>query len=127
MLKKLLSLFGKKPGESCSEVKVSFDDMRIYLDSPGKGMRSLGWSELSEVLVQTTNLGPFGDDVFWVLRSEKEVLRFPNTAQGADEPFVQRLQKLPGFNSHKLIDAATCTQNRTFTLWSHNAKQNIGR
>ncbi|MFI5777419.1 MULTISPECIES: hypothetical protein [Nocardia] len=74
------------------------------------------WQELSEVRIITTADGPFADDVFFVLIGAKgNGCVVPHSA--ADTRFLARLQKLPGFDNEKVIEAMGSVQDRQFLVW----------
>ena len=136
MFEKLKSLF-KKPVEpslgtgavgtgtasSSSAVKVGFDESCIWVESPDNDTRSLSWSDLIGVAVETTDQGLFVEDVYWLLATKDEVAVYPDCAEGAKE-LLERLQELPDFNNGRLIEAMACTTSRVFLLWDHEGEQN---
>ncbi|MCM6777808.1 hypothetical protein NDR87_30410 [Nocardia sp. CDC159] len=74
------------------------------------------WQELSEVRIITTADGPFADDVFFVLIGARgNGCVVPHSA--ADTGFLARLQKLPGFDNEKVIEAMGTIQDRQFLVW----------
>jgi hypothetical protein len=117
-------LFQKKKTfvDPFSEVEVGFDDNEIWALWPSKEKRSLAWSDLIGVAVETTDEGPFTEDVFWHLGGKNGVLTYPSSAKCADQ-LLERLQKLPEFNNERLIEAMTCAENKTFIIWDHQGRQ----
>jgi hypothetical protein len=74
------------------------------------------WQDLSEVRIITTADGPFADDVFFVLIGAKgNGCVVPHSA--ADTAFLLRLQKLPGFDNEKVIEAMGTSADRQFLVW----------
>ncbi|NKY86411.1 hypothetical protein [Nocardia veterana] len=74
------------------------------------------WQELAEVRIITTADGPFADDVFFVLIGARgNGCVVPHSA--ADNEFLGRLQKLPGFDNAKVIDAMGTVGDRQFLVW----------
>jgi hypothetical protein len=72
-----------------------------------------GSEELVEIRIETSDQGPFVEDVEWVLVfADGGEARFP---QGAVD--LARLQELPGFDNDAVIGAMQCTDNRTFVVW----------
>jgi hypothetical protein len=128
MLKKILSFFKKSKQQDqevskspYADVKVWYDDERAWVHWPSKEPQSIPWSALIGVAVETTDLGPFVEDVWWHLASKEKVITFPSEATGVGE-MLTRLQKIPTFNNEHLIQAMQCTDNKTFILWDHEAR-----
>ncbi len=104
-----------------TEVKVWFDKESAWVHWPSKKPESIRWDSLIGVAVETTDQGPLVEDVYWHLASEKKVITYPSEATGTDD-LLKRLQELPTFNNERLIEAMTCTDNRTFILWDHEGR-----
>ncbi len=123
-IKKLLSLLQKKKSvaDPFSEVEVGFDDENVWALWPGKEKQSLAWSDLIGVAVETTDGGPFTEDVFWHLGGKNGVLTYPSSAKSS-ERLLERLQKLPEFNNERVMEAMMCTENRTFIIWDYQGRQ----
>ncbi|WP_409525709.1 hypothetical protein [Nitrincola sp. MINF-07-Sa-05] len=102
-------------------VKVWFDEDKVWAHWPDKEPQSIAWSELIGVAVETTDQGPFVEDVWWHLATKKEVVTYPSEATGAGE-LLQRLQEIPTFNNECLIQAMSSTSNQSFILWDHEGR-----
>jgi len=76
----------------------------------------MSWQELQIVAVQTTDEGPFAENVFWVLASKEQSLRVPQGAEG-EKDLLAKLQQLPGFKNDAVIEAMKCTDNKIFICW----------
>ncbi len=46
---------------------VTFDDTGVRRVSPEGGVEEVRWDDLTEVRIVTTDEGPFGKDVYWLL------------------------------------------------------------
>ncbi len=97
------------------------ETVRVDGDEVVRSMRdgrteSVRWGALRSVDVVTTSDGPFGDDWFWILRSDAAGCAVPGTAIGADG-LLERLQALPGFDNEAVLRAAGCTDDATFPCW----------
>ena len=73
------------------------------------------WSEILEVRVDTTDAGPYDEDLFLVITARGRVaVRIPS-------PLVPRvlpqIQRLPGFDNETFIKAMSCASNATFVRW----------
>lgn len=95
---------------------ISFDEQQIKLKAPGGRVSTILWSELVGVGIQTTDEGPMMPDVFWVLGTKENSLRFPQGAQGESE-LLTRLQQLPNFDNAALIASMSSTENNFFVCW----------
>ena len=124
MIKNLFSFFQKKKPfvDHCSKVEVGFDDENVWVLWPGKEKQSLAWNNLIGVAVETTDGGPFTEDVFWHLGGKNEVLTDPSSAK-CSEQLLETLKKLPEFNNERVIEAMKCAENRTFIIWDHQGRQ----
>ena len=74
------------------------------------------WSDLQAVLIETTDQGPFHNDVFWVLVGEHSRCVVPQEAQGSQE-LLAKLQTLAGCDSSSVVEAMGPAENRTFVCW----------
>jgi hypothetical protein len=74
------------------------------------------WSDLKAVLLETTDQGPFRNDVFWVLVGEHSRCVVPQEAEGSQE-LLAKLQTLAGFDSGAVVEAMGTAENKTFVCW----------
>lgn len=112
MFEKLKSLFAAPTRQH-----VRFDDDRIIRMLGDAEYESVRWDELRAIEIKTTNEGPFVDDVFWVLHAEEGGCVLPSETEGMDV-LLSRLQQLPGFDDHAVIEAMGCTDNDQFPVWT---------
>ncbi|MEP6607984.1 MAG: hypothetical protein ABJA83_04835 [Burkholderiaceae bacterium] len=78
------------------------------------------WDALQEVCIITTDDGPYGDDVFWVLLGEPGGCAVSSIAEGSRE-LVTRLQELAGFDNEVVIRAMGSTSNAKFVCWKRSS------
>jgi hypothetical protein len=78
------------------------------------------WDDLKEVVIVTTDEGPFATDVMWLLLGEKSSCTVPLGATGEDE-LIERLQLLSGFDNEAMIEAMSSTSNGRFICWEKKA------
>lgn len=110
----LSSLFKRKSRRIVE--KVVFDASKITY-SPLRGEDvELHWADLCEVSIETTDQGPFVDDVFWVLAGGGRFCRISSTAGGMGE-LLEKLGELPGFNHEAVIVAMSVATNARFECW----------
>ena len=69
---------------------VTFDDTGVRRVSPEGGVEEVKWDDLTEVRIVTTDEGPFGEDVYWLLAGSdgtgvavRRVRRSPTTCSTA--------------------------------------------
>ena len=95
---------------------VAFDERGVTCNRPDGTMEEVTWEELECVEIVTTDTGPFVEDVYWVLHGLERGCVVPDEAEGCKE-LLERLQRLPGFNNHAVMDAMSCTSNARFLVW----------
>lgn len=97
--------------------RVTFDERGVVFEGADGRREGIVWRELRAVTVITTDEGPWRDDVFWLLEGAEGGCVVPSEAEGMPE-FLERLQRLPGFNNQTVIAAMGCAQNGRFACWS---------
>jgi hypothetical protein len=97
-------------------VKVRCENGVIYVEWPEKPVQKVAIDSLIGVAVETSDQGPFVEDVWWHLATSESVATYPSEATGAGE-LLSQLQALPTFNNERLIQAMGSTQNNMFILW----------
>lgn len=97
---------------------VAFDERGVTCLIPGQADQFVAWESLAEVGILTTDDGPLGEDVFWILTGEpeKNVCVVPQGASGA-EALLARLQELPEFDNSAFISAMACAEDNRFVCW----------
>src|SRR5262245_17686214 len=77
---------------------------------------SIALDEFDEIGVETTDQGPFVEDVFWILKRGDLRLRI-----GEPHPvfkvLMDRFSSLRGFDWGPFVEAQSCTDNRYFPCW----------
>jgi hypothetical protein len=113
LLNWLESRFGKRrlPQDS-----VFVDDQGVRLLSRDGTVGSVKWDELQAVVIETTDQGPFVEDVFFVLVGKNAGCAVPHGADGTDALF-KRLGELPGFDYDAACRAMSCAENNRFLCW----------
>jgi hypothetical protein len=101
-----------------SKAHVLISDAEIVSVRSNGHRESVRLDDLSEVVIITTDEGPFTEDVFFVLigRNEKSGCAVPQSAEGCDK-LLELLQKLPGFDNESVIKAMGSTSNGRFLCW----------
>lgn len=80
-------------------MKVQVNELGIHIEDS----ELLRWNELKSIALEVVP-APYGTDIFWHLVGESRSLVFPMEAEGQAEA-LEAFQKLPGFNSSKILDA----------------------
>jgi hypothetical protein len=101
--------------------RLRIDDTGVeytYRDS----IRRAEWKQISEVRIQTTDEGPFLEDVFFGIHTGSESA--PQVIVPHDDAFrghlLEELQRrLPGLDDRAVVEAMGCCQRRTFVIWRH--------
>jgi hypothetical protein len=91
---------------------------RINAVDPSGEVSSVALSDLSGVMIETNDSGPFGADVWWLLfgADDRLACAFPQGAMG-EKAAVDRLLGLPGFDHEAMIMAMGSTGNAVFPVW----------
>lgn len=102
------------------QVRVDFDEDMISVIHEDGTRESVKWSELTAVVIKTTDQGPLLEDVFFILfgNDQKSGCVVPQEATGASELFSALQDRLPGFDNEKVIEAMSSTDNHSFLIWS---------
>lgn len=82
---------------------------------------TIRWDDLHEVVIVTTDEGPWQDDVFLMLVAAdgKSGCVVPQSAEGSQQ-LLERLQQLPGFDSGAVVEAMGSTSEATFPCWKRS-------
>ncbi|MBF6172452.1 hypothetical protein [Nocardia blacklockiae] len=95
---------------------VEINDRFVRRTLDNGRIEEVAWHDLTEVRIITTADGPFADDVFFVLIGAKgNGCVVPHSA--ADSGFLTRLQRLPGFDNAKVVEAMGSVTDRQFLVW----------
>ena len=98
-------------------MRLSIDAHKVVLSDPDGEEERMAWAALREVMILTTDEGPFACDFFWVLVGDggSEIV-IAQEVEGSDA-LLERLQQLPDFDHQAVIDASYCTTNNKFLCW----------
>jgi hypothetical protein len=97
-------------------VRIEVGDGGISVAAPGAEPWCVAWDQLARVDIETTDAGPFAEDIFWHLITDTDRCIVPNGATG-EPTLLARLQDLPGFNHEALLAAMGSTGNRVWVCW----------
>jgi hypothetical protein len=83
---------------------------------------SIRIDELDEIGVETTDQGPFAEDVFWILKRGKLRMRI-----GEPHPvfkmLLDRVGSLEAFDWQPFLKAMSCTDNAYFLCWRRDGRK----
>jgi hypothetical protein len=92
------------------------DGQIITVKRPFRRGVSVSIGELDEIGVETTDQGPFVEDIFLILKKGNMRIRI-----GDPHPIfkllMERFGSLEGFDWRPFIEAASCGANRYFLCW----------
>lgn len=119
MLAKLRRWFEKRSPNHQRQIRFSFDGHTIAASGPLAETTSVNIDAIHEIGVETTDTGPFVEDVFWLINRDTDGLRVP---QGSPvfKTLMDYFGSLDGFNWRPFNDAMCCTGRRYFLCWKRN-------
>ncbi len=92
------------------------DGQTLTVKRPFTRPFSVRLEEFDEIGVETTDQGPFVEDVFWILKRGDMRLRIGDP-HPVFKMLMDRLGSLEGFDWRPFIEAQSCTDNRYFLCW----------
>jgi len=94
-------------------VEVTVDD-EIVCKAPKQAEQRIKMADLAAVYVETNDSGPWGADVWWLLKDNSGQIKvmFPQLATG-EEAALERLRRLPGFE----MQGMNSSKNVRFMCW----------
>jgi len=97
---------------------VGLDEETIGITDGDGGSRSLALRDLSGVVIETNDSGPWGADLWWLFFGVDDRLAcaFPQGATG-EQALIDHLMGLPGFDHGAMIQAMGSTENAVFPVW----------
>ncbi len=92
------------------------DGVCVTLSTKKGEVLTFCWDAIQEFAIITNSLGPFVDDVWNVVRTADGEASWPSGAAG-EEPVLERMCGLPGFDTQKYIAAMGSTDDAEFVCW----------
>ena len=102
--------------------RYSFDGITLRASDPLGGDQQLTCSDFVDVGVETSCLGPFVEDVFWLINREAEMIRVPQCSP-VFALLLQHSESFAGFEWDAFAGAMACTEDRYFPCWSRATKR----
>ncbi len=121
MIGKLLNRLGGKSTNHQRQIRFSFDGKTISADGPFAERTSVKVEDIYEIGVETTDAGPFVEDVFWLINKDTDGLRIPQMSP-VFTALMDYFGSLESFDWRPFNDAMCCTDSYYFRCWKR-AKQ----
>ncbi len=116
MFAKLQTWFAKKSPNCLRQIRFSFDGRTITAEGPLARKISVKVEDIREIGIETTDAGPFIEDVFWLINRETEALRIPQESPVFKE-LMDYFGSFVGFDWEPFAEAMSCTGCRYFLCW----------
>ena len=116
MFAKLRRWFERKSPNHLRQTRFEFDGQTITADGPLARRVSVRVEDIHEIGIETTDTGPFIEDVFWLINRDTDGLRIPQESP-VFKALMDRFGSFDGFDWEPLIAAMACTDCRYFLCW----------
>lgn len=116
MFAKLRNWFESKSPNHRRQTRHEFDGQTITADGPLARRVSVRVADIHEIGIETTDTGPFDEDVFWLINRDTDALRIPQESP-VFKALMDQFGSLEGFDLQPLIQAMACAENRYFLCW----------
>jgi hypothetical protein len=120
--------FAKKPKKTAQLMPegkwlVECDDDTLRATDHKGDVKQLKKTDLTGVIIETNDTGPWGADVWWLLfgADDRVAAAYPQGATG-EEAMLNYLTSLPGFDHEKMIEAMQSTDNAVFPVWRQTGR-----
>lgn len=94
-------------------VHVRLADAGLEVVCPGRDTQYLAWSDVSRILVETSDSGPWGPDVWWVLEGGAVTCSFPQGATGESAALDEIKRRFSGLEAKGM----NSVESATFVCW----------
>jgi hypothetical protein len=98
-------------------VVVTADAEGIRAAYPDGSLQQILWREVTRVLIETNDSGPWGADFWWIIEGASARCAYPQGATGESEAMKTLGDALPGFDWKAVVEANTSTSNARFVCW----------
>lgn len=95
------------------QVKVLVSDRGVSSTFPRGEIQYIAWDEVSRILVETNDSGPWGADVWWVLEGGGGRCEFPQGATGESDALAEIKRRFPSFE----VKGMNSTSVAAFVCW----------
>ena len=111
----LRDLFRTKNPEAIVRARLT-DSELIITEQDGTVHRML-ISQMKKIAIETTDTGPFVEDVYWAISDGSTTLRVPQACPDFQQ-LLDGFGKFTGFNDESFVRAMTCAENQEFVCWT---------
>lgn len=101
--------------------EYSFDGVTIRARDPLGSDQSVPLTKLTEIGVETNSLGPFAEDVFWLLQFAGGALRIPQSSP-VFGVLLKAFETFPGFDFEPFLQSMGSTSDAYFSCWKAPAE-----
>ncbi|TND06978.1 MAG: hypothetical protein FD123_3442 [Bacteroidetes bacterium] len=95
---------------------VTITDEYLKVEHPDRKPEQINWRDIEEILIVTTDEGPFLPDVWLVLTGNGTGCSLPQGAPNYDLVY-DIVSKYEGFDFEAVIKSALSTDNARFDVW----------
>jgi hypothetical protein len=105
-----------------SKWQVSRSGGSVVVTPASGAAERMSEAAITRVIIVTNDTGPVGIDVWWMLVDDaaKRAIGYPQGATG-EQPVLDWLTALPGFDHGAMIAAMASTENNEFLCWERGA------
>lgn len=102
--------------------QVTIDATTIWICDDKGDIRTLAWANLSAILIETNDSGPWGTDVWWLFcdADDQVACAYPQGATG-EAAALDIFMALEGFDHAQMSAAMGSTANAIFPVWRKTA------
>jgi hypothetical protein len=117
----VLMALGWRPKELPPAEHLTIDDAGITRSA--KGLREhVAWGDVVRVRIMTTDEGPWGEDVFFILEGRSGAGCVVPHDLAVRGQLLEALQsRLEGMNNAAVIESMLSIENRMFTVWEEKS------
>ncbi|WP_375580333.1 hypothetical protein ABWH96_04660 [Marivirga tractuosa] len=107
----------KKQPEDYYDIAVTQEYIKV--EHPERKTGQINWNDIDEIVVVTTDEGPFLPDFWLVLLGKDNSCSLPQGAPKYDEVF-EIISMYEGFNFDEYIKSVSSVEKARFELWKRN-------
>lgn len=116
MLAWFKSWLARKSPNHKRQLVFSFDGKCITADGPLAEKTLVRVENIQEIGIETTDLGPYVEDVFLLINRDTDALRIPQGSAVFNE-LMAYCDTLEGFDWQPFTAAMSCTDSKYFLCW----------
>ena len=95
---------------------TTINEKSVSVYHPQKGIISIEWDKINEIVLLNTDDGPLQPDVWLVLKGENDYCLIPQGCDGFEKVY-DIVSKYDGFNFENVINSMSYYENKQFLLW----------